>query len=101
MEKPAILDSKFCPRWRQLTNSTKHSLRVDFDSGLFASLCDFVKSCNCTRRVYLVLYADGILLLSPTVTELQNMLQNYKRELDTLDFVINAKVMLRANRPTH
>ena len=41
---------------------------------------DLAKSCDCTRGVYLVLYADDILLLSPTVTELQNMLHNCERE---------------------
>ena len=50
---------------------------------------DFAKTC--TRGVYLVLYADDILLLSPTVTELQKMLHNCERELDALDLVINVK----------
>jgi len=48
-------------------------------------------SCDCTHGVYLVLYADDILLLLPTVTELQNMLYNCERELDALDLVINVK----------
>jgi len=52
---------------------------------------DLAKSCDCTRGVYLVLYADDILLLSPTVTELQNMLHNCERELVALDLVINVK----------
>jgi len=52
---------------------------------------DLAKSCDCTRGVYLVLYADDILLLSATVTELQNMLHNCERELVALDLVINVK----------
>ena len=53
---------------------------------LFAVYVDnLAKFCDCTHRVYLVLYADDILLLSPTVTELQNMLHNCERELDALD----------------
>jgi len=39
----------------------------------------------------LVLYADDILLLSSTVTELQNMLHYCERELDALDLVINVE----------
>jgi len=59
---------------------------------LFAVYVDeLAKSCDCTHGVYLVIYADDILLLSPTVTELQNMLYNCERELDALDLVINVK----------
>ena len=53
---------------------------------------DLAKSCDCTHGVYLVLYADDILLLSPTVTELQDLLHNYcEREIVALDLVINVK----------
>jgi len=45
--------------------------------------------CSSTRGVYIVLYADDILLLSPTVCELQNVLHMCKRELDALDLTIN------------
>ena len=41
--------------------------------------------------VYIVLYADDILLLSPTVCELQKYLNTCERELDSLDLVINVK----------
>ena len=59
---------------------------------LFAVYVDeLAKSCDCTNGVYLVLYADDILLPLPTVTELQNMLYNCERELDALDLVINVK----------
>jgi len=52
---------------------------------------DLAKSCDSLRGVYLVLYADDILLLSSTVTELHNMLHSCERELDALDLVINVK----------
>ena len=52
---------------------------------------DLAKSCDSLCGVYLVLYADDILLVSSTVTELQNMLHNCERELDALDLVINVK----------
>ena len=52
---------------------------------------DLAKSCDCTRGVYLVLYADGILLLSSPVTEFHTMLYYCERELDALDLVINVK----------
>ena len=37
-----------------------------------------------TRGVYIVLYVDDILLLSPTVCELQNALHMCERELDAI-----------------
>ena len=52
---------------------------------------DLAKSCSSTRGVYIVLYADDILLLSPTVCELQNVLRMCERELDALDLTINMK----------
>ena len=50
---------------------------------------DLSNSCSSTRGVYIVLYADDILLLSPTVCELQNVLHMCERELDALDLTIN------------
>jgi len=38
-----------------------------------------------------VLYADDILLLSPTVCELQNVLHMCKRELDVLELIFDYK----------
>ena len=49
------------------------------------------KSCSSTRGIYNVLYADDILLLSPTVCELQNVLHVCQREFDALDLTINVK----------
>jgi len=31
---------------------------------------DLAKCCDCSRGIYIVLYADDILLLTPTVSEL-------------------------------
>ena len=42
---------------------------------------------NC--GVYAILYADEILLMSPTVCMLQNMLSTCELELQALDLVIN------------
>ena len=44
---------------------------------------------NC--RVYAILYADDILLISPTACMLQNMLTTCELELQALDLVINPK----------
>ena len=44
---------------------------------------------NC--GVYAILYADDILLISPTVCMLQNMLSTCELELQALDLVINPK----------
>jgi len=48
---------------------------------------DLAKSCDAA----VVLYADDILLLTPTVSELQNILNTCERELQALDLVINVK----------
>ena len=44
---------------------------------------DLAKSCDCSRGIclYIVLYADDILLLTPTVSELQILLNTCEREL--------------------
>lgn len=52
---------------------------------------DLAKSCDCSRGIYIVLYADDILLLTPTVSELQNLLNTCERDLQALDLVINVK----------
>jgi len=41
--------------------------------------------------IYIVHYADDILLLTPTVSELQNLLNTCERELQALDLIINVK----------
>ena len=52
------------------------------------SLVDVVERCNigcCVKCVSIVLYADDILLLSPSVTGPQQLLRVCKQELDLLD----------------
>ena len=43
------------------------------------------------KHIYIVLYADDILLLTLTVSELQNLLNTCERKLQALDLVINVK----------
>jgi len=54
-------------------------------------------SCRSTCGVYIVLYAGDILLLSPTVCELQSVLHMCERGLDALELTIN---VLLTNRCT-
>ena len=44
---------------------------------------------NC--NLYIILYADDILLLAPSVTALENLLNDCERELRDLDMLINFK----------
>jgi len=62
-------------------------------SPLLFAVCvdDLAKCCDCNRGMYIVLYADDILLLTPTVSELRNLLNTCERELQALDLVINVK----------
>jgi len=66
---------------------------------------DLAISCNSTRDVYIVLYADDILLPLPIVCELQNVLHMCERELDALDLSINVKksccLRIGARRPNN
>jgi len=54
-------------------------------------LDDIAKSSRLMRGVSIVLYADDIVLLAPSVCELQKLLVICERELDRLDMVINAR----------
>ena len=42
-------------------------------------------------NVYIVLYGDAILLLAPSISGLESLLNLCERELDQLDMVINNK----------
>jgi len=44
-----------------------------------------------TPRSFIVLYADNILLIAPSINELQTMFRNCAKELEYLDMLINAK----------
>ena len=50
---------------------------------------DLAKLCQYKRGVYIVLYADDILLLAPSVNELQHLLTMCEAELSSIDMKIN------------
>ena len=52
---------------------------------------DLAKSYSSFIRSFIVLYADDILLLAPTVSQLQKLLTNCDSVLDQLDMAINSK----------
>ena len=52
---------------------------------------DVVKHLDYRQHFYIVLYADDILILAPTVTELQRLLSVCECELNWLDMAINVK----------
>ena len=59
---------------------------------LFAVYVDnLAKSCSTTRATFITLYADDILLVSPSVCGLENLLKICERELNFLDMSINFK----------
>ena len=59
---------------------------------LFAVYVDDVgKLFNVHFGTYIVLYADDILLLAPSVTVLQRLLQACEEDLNSIDMVINIK----------
>ena len=43
------------------------------------------------RYLHIILYADDILLLAPSVTQLEKLLRKCEEELSYLDMVINVK----------
>jgi hypothetical protein len=54
---------------------------------------DIISRFNNNQRMFIVLYADDILLIAPSVTELQNLLNFSQLELAWLDLCINVKKM--------
>ena len=52
-------------------------------------LDDLAKSCHTQRNIFIILYADDILLLAPSVCELDALLKVCERELTLLDMAIN------------
>jgi len=52
---------------------------------------DVVRHLNYRQHFYIVLYADDILILAPTVTELQRLLSECECQLNWLDMSINVK----------
>jgi len=52
---------------------------------------DICKLSNVIRGTTVVLYADDILLIAPSVSVLQKLLLACEKELDAIDMVINVK----------
>ena len=52
---------------------------------------DIGKLCDTTHECFVLLYADDILLISASVTSLQNLLFDCEKELNYLDMLINSK----------
>jgi len=50
--------------------------------------------CNLDRNQFIVVYADDILLISPSLVNLENLIHLWERELNWLDMVINYKKIL-------
>jgi len=62
---------------------------------------DLIMSFPNNGGVYAILYADDIVLISPTVCMLQNMLTTCELELQVLDLVIDPKkIFLHKNWPS-
>ena len=60
-------------------------------------LDDIPTTRSLTTRSFIVLYADGILLIAPSVNQLQRLFRNCEKELEWLDMSINVKkIMLSA-----
>jgi len=92
-----LLNCYSCVKW---ADSFSQFCKLDFDvrqDSVMSPLSfavyvdDLAKCCDCSRGIYTVLYADDILLLTSTVSELQNLLNTRERELQALDLVINVK----------
>jgi len=52
---------------------------------------DVVSRLSLSQRYFIILYADDILMISPSVTKLQNIVGICERELNFLDMQINVR----------
>jgi len=52
------------------------------------------RSCCTTNAIFIILYADDILLIAPSVCELEKLLRSYEKELYSVDTSINFKKYL-------
>ena len=52
-------------------------------------LDDLAALCRPERKLFIILHADDILLLAPTLTALQKLLHECEHELDLIDMAIN------------
>ena len=53
-------------------------------------LDDLAKINSCVKRLFVVIYADDILLIEPSVTDLEHLLRMCEIELNFLDMAINS-----------
>ena len=58
---------------------------------LFNIYIDDMICSNVNRNAFLIAYADDILLLTPSVTALQNLFRHCEVQLNYLDMSINSK----------
>ena len=54
-------------------------------------LVDLCKLCMSERSCFIVVYADDILLISPSIAEIKRLLHSCEIELNWLDMAINFK----------
>ena len=89
-----------CIKWKSATSSffridsgvRQGSVLSPFMFALYID--DVVKKLHFRQKFSIVLYADDILILAPTVTELQRLLIECEQELIWLDMSINVKKVL-------
>ena len=90
-----LTESYLCVKWKHAWSVT---FRPEFGVRqgsvlsplLFAVYVDdLAKSCIWSNSIYILLYADDILLIAPTVCELQKLLYICEHELSELDMSIN------------
>ena len=92
-----LYDSQACVKWNSLWS---YVFRINFgvrqgsvlSPVLFAIYVDDVARCGKNERyLHIILYADDILLLAPSVTQLEKLLRKCEEELSYLDMAINNK----------
>jgi len=92
-----LCNSQTCVKWNILWS---YVFQINFcvrqgsviSPVLFAIYVDDVdRCCKKERYLHIILYADDILLLAPSVTQLEKLLRKCEEELSYLDMVINFK----------
>ena len=95
-----LFDFHSCVKWENVYSDfftvmfgvRQGSVLVPF---LFAIFLDELSDkCNLARNRFIVVYADDILLTSPSVLNLENLINLCERDLNWLDMAINYKKIL-------